>query len=58
MKMNIQWFDSSKALPMVTVAAYGFNVEHIATVLLKGAQRIKLSLERDCKTLYIKSAED
>jgi hypothetical protein len=55
--MSIEWFDSSKTLPMVTVAVYGLTLNASAAELLKDAKRIKLGLAKDCKKLYIKSAE-
>lgn len=55
--MNIQWFDSSNALPLVTVAAYGLILNVAASELLNDAKRIKLGIALDCKKLYIKAAD-
>lgn len=55
--MSIDWFDSTKALPTVTVASYGLTLNASAAELLKDAKRVRLGLGKDCKKLYIKAAQ-
>jgi hypothetical protein len=57
MIMAIEWFEANKALPTVTVAAYGLTLNTSAANFFKDTQKIKLGLDADIKKVYMKTAE-
>ncbi len=54
--MTIQWFDATKALPTVTVATYGLNLNTSAAEYFKGSEKLKLGLEAEKKKIYLKAS--
>lgn len=52
---NIEWYDATKSLPIITVANYGLTLNTTAAEILKGTERVKLGISTDCKKIYLKS---
>lgn len=54
--MAIEWYDSQKPLPTVTVAPYGLNLSSSSVEYFSGTAKIKLGIDTSQKRILIKPA--